>query len=127
MNVTEFVNRYNSLKTDKDREAFLNSIKKYNYLPIKKKVEICKEVFDLSSAKSFDIPFSIIQYIYFVMIIINNYTNINVDYHNICFEYDKLREFDLLQLVLSLISEDEVTELNLVRDSSYEVINGLES
>ena len=48
MNVTEFVNRYNSLKTDKDRESYLLSIKKCSYLPIISKVELCRDVFNNS-------------------------------------------------------------------------------
>ena len=67
------------------------------------------------------------QYIYFAMGIIDNYTIIDVDYNNINSDYDKLREADLLQLVLSLISEDEITELNLVKDLSYGAANGLEN
>ena len=127
MNVTEFVNRYNSLKTDKDRESYLLSIKKRSYLPIISKVELCRDVFNNSLNRQSDIPFSIMQYIYFAMSIIDNYTTINVDYNNINSDYDKLREADLLQLVLSLISEDEITELNLVKDLSYGAVNGLEN
>lgn len=115
-------------KTDSSKESFLQSILKTSYLTVLQKVDLCLNAKQLTCKDNTYIPIEFVEYISFLLCIINAYTNINISVNDIVGDYDKLKQNGLIQIVLGLIPEDEITELNMIADSiESECIDGIEN
>lgn len=115
-------------KTDSSKESFLQSILKNSYLTVYQKVDLCLNAKHLTCKDDKYIPIEFVEYISFLLCIINAYTNINISVNDIVGDYDKLKQNGLIQMVLGLIPEEEITELNMIADSiESECVNGIEN
>ena len=60
------------------------------------------------------------QYILTAVMIVDLFTNIEIDFSNAMVEYDKLIEYGLLEYMLNNINESEIKEFNMLIDYEYE-------
>ena len=140
MKIKEFVERYERNNTNELKEEFLKkNLQVKTYIPFLKKDALAKIIMDRStykfkictkedgtigSEKSDNIEInSVAQYILFCRVIIENYTNLEVETDGFFEEYDALKQSGLLDILivgnentLSLIPPDEINEIRMLVD-----------
>lgn len=140
MKIKEFVEKYQKITTDRLKEDYLkNSLKITTYIPFLKKDAIARVVADRSTyrfetytkedgtidnKKTDEIKVnSVVQYILFCRVVIENYTNLEVETDGFFEEYDALKQSGLLDKLMvgsenvpPLIPVDEVNELRRLID-----------
>lgn len=140
MYIKEFVEKYNAIATDRLKEDYLNdNLHIKTYLPFLKKDAIARVVVDRStykyenytkedgaigSRKTDEIKVnSVAQYILFCRVVIENYTNLEVETEGFFEEYDLLKQSGLLDKLMvgndieqPLIPMSEISELRTLVD-----------
>lgn len=120
MVIKKFVEKYNAIATDRLKEDYLkDNIKITTYVPFVKKVTyattlaqntmIDKETGNVKvSSES--------NYLFFVRSIIELYTDLEIENKAFYDEYDLLNESGLLDKIMQMIPEKEVTEFKMLCD-----------
>ena len=91
--VREFVDKYSDMKTDKQKEAMLSSVKVQNYIGYSTKCALAKQIVESTSYDKeqnkvfFNTP---LQYVIYVHTLINAYTNLQFTFN----EDDIMNDFD---------------------------------
>lgn len=140
MKIKEFVEKYSVIKTTNLKEKFLQEeLKVIPYLPFLKKDAIARVIVDRStykyenytkedgtigSRKTDEIKVnSVVQYILFCRVLIENYTNLEVETEGFFEEYDTLKQSGLLDKLIvgseieePLIPISEISELRTLVD-----------
>ena len=140
MKIKEFVEKYNAIATDRLKEDYLNSnLHIKTYLPFLRKDAIATVLVDRSTykfepytkedgtignKKTDEIKLnSVAQYLLFCRVVIENYTNLEVETDSFCEEYDALKQCGLLDKLMvgtenvpPMIPADEIGELRMLTD-----------
>ena len=140
MRIKEFTEKYNAITTDRLKEDYLNNnLHIKTYLPFLRKDAIATVLVDRStykfesytkedgtigSKKTDEIKVnSVAQYMLFCRVVIENYTNLEVETSGFFEEYDALKQSGLLvklmvgsENVPPMIPADEINELRMLID-----------
>lgn len=140
MKIKEFTEKYNAIATDRLKEDYLNdNLHIETYLPFLRKDAIATVLVDRStykfesytkedgtigSKKTDEIKVnSVVQYMLFCRVVIENYTNLEVETDSFFEEYDALKQCGLLDKLMvgsenvpSMIPADEIGELRMLTD-----------
>ena len=140
MKIKDFVERYNAIATDRLKEDYLkDNLHIKTYLPFLRKDAIATVLVDRStykfepytkedgtigSKKTDEIKVnSVAQYLLFCRVVIENYTNLEVETDSFCEEYDALKQCGLLDKLMvgsenvpPMIPADEIGELRMLTD-----------
>lgn len=138
--IKNFVNEYNNIATDRLKEDYLkNNLHIKTYLPFLKKDAIARVLVDRStykyenytkedgtigSRKTDEIKInSVAQYLLFCRVVIENYTDLEVETEGFFEEYDALKQSGLLDKLMvgsenvpPMIPADEINELRMLID-----------
>lgn len=128
INVNDFVEKYEGQIDESGKIKFVkNALKIQTYLPYANKVACAERIVKTTSyalikdentgemIKTNRIKInSPMRYILFVMNIVNEYTNIEVNFKNIMPEFDGLNKNGLFEIIMNKIGEREVAEFNTV-------------
>lgn len=138
--IKNFINEYKNIATDRLKEDYLkDNLHIKTYLPFLKKDAIARVLVDRStykyenytkedgtieSRKTDEINVnSVVQYILFCRVIIENYTNLEVETEGFFEEYDALKQSGLLDKLIvgsenvpPMIPADEIDELRMLID-----------
>ena len=140
MYIKEFVEKYNAIATDRLKEDYLNdNLHIKTYLPFLKKDAIARVLVDRStykyenytkedgtigSRKTDEIKVnSVVQYLLFCRVVIENYTDLEVETEGFFEEYDALKQSGLLDKLMvgsenvpPMIPISEISELRTLID-----------
>lgn len=133
MKIKEFVNRYNALETIEAKNNFIqNNLTVKEYLPFINKITLAENLIDKSvyehenyidndgntqSRKTGNIKLdSVVQYLLFNRIIIEYYTNLEIETKGFYEEYDMLCQNGIMEQIASLIPKEEINELKTIID-----------
>ena len=133
MKIKEFVNKYNSFSTESLRDNFLkNNLKIKDYVSFLMKNTLAQKIVDVSKYMYEDYikedgtkgrrrtntihVNSTVQYVLFCRVIIENYTNLEVETDGFYEEYDLLNESGLLDKIMQMIPEKEIKEFKMIVD-----------
>lgn len=133
MKIKEFVNKYNSFSTESLRDNFLkNNLKIKDYVSFLMKNTLAQKIVDVSTYMYEDYikedgtkgrrrtntihVNSTVQYVLFCRVIIENYTNLEVETDGFYEEYDLLNESGLLDKIMQMIPEKEIAEFKMICD-----------
>ena len=133
MKIKEFVNKYNSFSTESLRDNFLkNNLKIKDYVSFLMKNTLAQKIVDVSTYMYEDYikedgtkgrrrtntihVNSTVQYVLFCRVIIENYTNLEVETDGFYEEYDLLNESGLLDKIMQMIPEKEIKEFKMIVD-----------
>lgn len=117
MTVSEFVNRYNTVKNESDLSYLIEKRFKRKYVPFHEKFDICCRIEEALRASDNS---SVIQYMLFMLALVSAYTDIVITYfdkNNVFIadhDFDLLKSNGLLQLLLNVIPEQEASEFNFI-------------
>lgn len=123
MKIKDFIEQYNMLQTGEDMDAFLKQTITTTYVPFIEKADACMKIIndswyrknEITEKKELHIT-SPATYVLSVMVIINKYTSLEVDFKNTIAEYDLLNNGDYLGALLSYIPENEQKEFKMILD-----------
>lgn len=140
MNIKDFVEKYNAIATESLKDDFIkNNIEFVDYIPFIKKDVLAEKLINISMYEYEDYTGdsekvnrrntckikvnSVVQYILFCRIIIENYTNLEVETPGFYEEYDALKQSGLLDKLMigtattaPLISQSEIAEFRVIVD-----------
>ena len=137
MKIKEFVNKYNSFSTESLRDNFLkNNLKIKDYVSFLMKNTLAQKIVDVSTYMYEDYikedgtkgrrrtntihVNSTVQYVLFCRVIIENYTNLEVETEGFFEEYDALKSCGLLDKLMgsddSILPMNDIAELRTVID-----------
>lgn len=127
MKIKDFINDFNKLKTDEDRETFVKQIVTTNYVPFVEKADACFKIIndcwykrdELTERRKLFIS-SPATYVLFNMVVINKYTDLEVDFKNTVAQYDLLNEKNYLGMILAHIPENELVEFRRILDMTQQ-------
>ena len=116
MKIKDFIEHFNML-ADEDIDAFLKQTITTTYVPFIEKADACMKIIndswyrknEITDKKELHIT-SPATYILSVMVIINKYTSLEVDFKNTIAEYDLLNNGNYLGMLLAYIPENEQKE-----------------
>ena len=120
MTIKEFVEKYNQIATDRLKEDFVkNNLKITTYLPFLNKVIIADKLAEVTMLDKETGNVNIksdVNYLLFCRSIIENYTDLQVETEGFYEEYDSLNESGLLDKIMQMIPEKEITEFKMICD-----------
>ena len=122
MKIKDFIEQFNMLNTDEDRETFLKQTITTTYIPFIEKVDSCMKIINDSWYKKDEITkekrlhiTSPATYALYTVVIIKKYTNLEIDFKgNIFDQYDLLNNGNYIGFLMSYIPENELTEFRRV-------------
>ena len=138
MKIKQFVNNYRKISTDNLKNKYIReNLKVTDYIPFIKKDALAQSLVDISTYKYEDYVKddgtvgrrktdiikvnSVVQYILFCRIVIENYTNLEVETEGFFEEYDAIKQSGLLDILMigdelneSLIPAEEIDELRSI-------------
>lgn len=122
MKIREFTEKYNKIATNSLKNSFLNeNIKVKTYIPYLTKVTLADKLakITMSDSKTANVKInSSANYLLFLHIIIEQYTDLEIETDGFYEEYDLLNEFGLIDKIMQLIPEKEIAELKMLCDFS---------
>ena len=122
MKIKDFIEQLNMLQTNEDKDAFLKQTITTTYIPFIEKVDACMKIVNDSWYKKDEITekkrlhiTSPAEFVLYNMVVINKYTNLDVDFKgNIFNQYDLLNNGNYLGILISYISENEIKEFRTI-------------
>lgn len=121
--IKEFVEKYSSLQSEKAKDAFIDSYMiKDAYVNIEEKMFLCDAIIKASSThigedgiEIYD-KNSVLEYMSFSLVMINNYTNIDADIDDDekLEMYNFLDKYNLIDKILEKIPQTELEKMNFV-------------
>lgn len=138
MQLKEFVQEYEKNKTNNIREKYLkDTIQVKDYIDFMDKCNLSKRILDSTMFKfddngnktsKIDIN-SVMKNVLFVMVIIDTYTNIDVNFEDIINEYNMLEKNSLIEKFIcldnpekSIISTTEILRMKSIMDMQFDDI-----
>lgn len=120
MTIKEFVEKYNQIATDRLKEDFVkNNLKITTYLPFLTKMTLADKLAKVTTLDKDTGNINVksdINYLLFCRSIIENYTDLQVETKGFYEEYDSLNESGLLDKIMQMIPEKEITEFKMICD-----------
>jgi hypothetical protein len=127
ISVENFVKRYNEKISKNDEQVldkYLQSIVNVKYVPYEQKINACRRVIeathykkgtDKNGIKTKELHInSPAEYMLFHISLIENYTQISINYSNTLSDFDLLSETGLLDKIISYIPENEYRLMNAI-------------
>ena len=120
MTIKEFVEKYNAIATDRVKEDYLkDNLHIKTYLPFLTKVTLADKLAKIATLDKDTGNINVksdVNYLLFCRMIIEQYTDLQVETEGFYEEYDLLNESDLLTKIMQMIPEKEITEFKLICD-----------
>lgn len=120
MLIRELVEKYEVIATDRLKEDFLkNNLHIKTYIPYLTKVSVADNLvkFTMLDKETGNIKVnSKANYLLFCRVIIEQYTDLQIETDGFFEEYDLLNESDILDKIMQMIPEKEITEFKMIVD-----------
>ena len=120
MRVNEFVEKYNEAE---DKDSFIKSVLKEQYVPYEEKISDCKRIVDVTSYTNTDPNMykknSPSRKMLFWLTLIDKYTDIDIDFSNALAEYNMLCQCKMDLLFDSFTYRTELPELIVIEVDRY--------
>ena len=109
--VQEFINIYNKKESDQEKQDYLESLIKIEYMPFTTKMTLAEKIVENAywkdaEKKDFIEVNSPIRHILHVYTVINNYTYIHIDNKRMAEDYDLLEQDKLGERIIEAIGGD---------------------
>ena len=120
MTIKEFAEKYNAIATDRLKEDYLNdNLHIKTYLPFLTKVTLADKLAKVTTLDKDTGNVNVksdVNYLLFCRMIVEQYTDLQVETEGFYEEYDLLNESGLLDKIMQLIPEKEITEFKMICD-----------
>lgn len=120
MKIKEFVEKYEAIATDRLKEDYLkNNLHIKSYLPFLTKVTLADKLAKVTTLDKDTGNVNVksdVNYLLFCRTIIEQYTDLQVETEGFYEEYDLLNESGLLDKIMQMIPEKEITEFKMICD-----------
>ena len=120
MYIKEFVEKYNAIATDRLKEDYLNNnLHIKTYLPFLTKVTLADKLAKVTMLDKDTGNVNVksdVNYLLFCRMIVEQYTDLQVETEGFYEEYDLLNEFGLLDKIMQKIPEKEIAEFKMICD-----------
>ena len=120
MYIKEFVEKYNAIATDRLKEDYLNNnLHIKTYLPFLTKVTLADKLAKVTTLDNDTGNVNVksdVNYLLFCRMIVEQYTDLQVETEGFYEEYDLLNEFGLLDKIMQKIPEKEIAEFKMICD-----------
>lgn len=121
--VEKFCKKYNETNIEQVKQSLLESIMNPHYVPYEMKITICEKIIENSyykknndGVKKLHIS-SPVQYMLYCLLLVKQYTYIEVDLSKSLEEFNMLNECGLLDVILTVqIPEREIKEFRMILD-----------
>lgn len=124
MTVKDFIEKYNNIATDRLKEDYLNdNLHIKTYLPFLMKVTLADKLAKVTTLDKDTCNVNVksdVNYLLFCRMIIEQYTDLQVETEGFYEEYDLLNEFGLLDQIMQKIPEREIKEFKMICDMKKE-------
>ena len=120
MYIKEFVEKYNAIATDRLKEDYLkDNLHIKIYLPFLTKVTLADKLAKVTTLDKDTGNVNVksdVNYLLFCRMIVEQYTDLQVETEGFYEEYDLLNESGLLDKIMQMIPEKEITEFKMICD-----------
>ena len=120
MKIKELTEKYGAIATDRLKEDYLNdNLHIKTYLPFLTKVTLADKLAKITTLDKDTGNINIksdVNYLLFCRTIIEQYTDLQVETEGFYEEYDLLNESGLLDKIMQMIPEKEITEFKMICD-----------
>lgn len=120
MKIKEFTEKYNATATNKLKEDYLNNnLHIKTYLPFLTKVTLADKLAKVTTLDKDTGNVNVksdVNYLLFCRMIIEQYTDLQVETEGFYEEYDLLNESGLLDKIMQMIPEKEIAEFKMICD-----------
>ena len=120
MYIKEFVEKYNAIVTDRLKEDYLNNnLHIKTYLPFLTKVTLADKLAKVTTLDNDTGNVNVksdVNYLLFCRMIVEQYTDLQIETEGFYEEYDLLNESDLLDKIMQMIPEKEIAEFKMICD-----------
>ena len=118
--VQEFINTYNKKESDKEKQDYIKSMVKIEYMPINTKMTLAEKIVENAYWKDVEKKdivsvSSPVRHVLHVYTIINNYTYVHMDNKTMAEDYDSLNMKGLAVELIKAIGED-VAEFTAIEE-----------
>lgn len=109
--VQEFINTYNKKESDQDKQDYLKSLVKIDYMPYTTKMTLAEKIIENSywndiEKKDVVMVNSPVRHILHIYTVLNNYTYIHMGNKRMAEDYDLLEKNRLVEKIIAVIGED---------------------
>lgn len=109
--VQEFIDIYNKKESDQEKQDYLKSLVKIDYMPYTTKITLTEKIIENSYWKDTEKKDLIevnspIRHILHVYTVVNNYTYIHIDNKRMAEDYDLLEKDRLVEKIIAIIGDD---------------------
>ena len=120
MTIKEFTEKYSTIATDRLKEDYLNdNLHIKTYLPFLTKVTLADKLAKITTLDKDTGNINVksdVNYLLFCRMIVEQYTDLQVETEGFYEEYDLLNESGLLDKIMQMIPEKEITEFKMICD-----------
>ena len=120
MTIKEFTEKYSAIATDRLKEDYLNdNLHIKTYLPFLTKVTLADKLAKVTTLDKDTGNVNVksdVNYLLFCRMIVEQYTNLQVETEGFYEEYDLLNETGLLDKIMQMIPEKEIAEFKMICD-----------
>ena len=120
MKIREFIEKYNVIATDRLKEDYLkDNLHIKTYLPFLTKVTLADKLAKVTTLDKDTGNVNVksdANYLLFCRMIVEQYTDLQVETEGFYEEYDLLNESGLLDKIMQMIPEKEITEFKMICD-----------
>lgn len=126
--VEKFCKKYNETNIEQTKVALIEKVMNMHYVSYEKKIAICEKIVENSyykkvktvekdgiEVKKLHVN-SPVSYMLYCLYLVKEYSNIEVDFSKVLEEFNMLNESELLDIIISNISEKELKEFRMVLD-----------
>ena len=129
MKVNEFIEKFNELKNDEERTAFLKERVTETYIDFERKIDMCQNIIQSTSYSEISEDAVIwkkryaFEYLIYTINLIKTYTDIEFDNENMLKDFNELNKvyinyidtyMNYINVILSAIPQTEINEFNFV-------------
>ena len=118
--IRNFVEKYNSIVVDKLKEQYLkDSLHIKTYIPFLTKVTLADKLAKITTLDKDTGNINVksdVNYLLFCRMIIEQYTDLQVETEGFYEEYDALMETGVLDIIMQMIPEKEIKEFKMICD-----------
>ena len=120
MKIKELTEKYNTIATDRLKEDYLNdNLHIKTYLPFLTKVTLADKLANVTTLDKDTGNVNVksdVNYLLFCRMIVEQYTDLQVETEGFYEEYDLLNESGLLDKIMQMIPEKEIAEFKMICD-----------
>lgn len=120
MTIKDFVEKYGAIATDRLKEDYLNdNLHIKTYLPFLTKVTLADKLAKVTTLDKDTGNVNVksdVNYLLFCRMIVEQYTDLQVETEGFYEEYDLLNESGLLDKIMQMIPEKEIAEFKMICD-----------